>query len=121
MGRAGTYYVYVYILASGRHGTLYIGVTNNLGIRLEQHRGGRGSEFVKKYAAVVGWAKRERAHQLNFESEISGCWWARREGRLCPPYNRMPAFAGTINNSLTSPTRACRRNNSHKIFRRTVA
>jgi putative endonuclease len=40
MGRAGTYYVY--ILASGRHGTLYIGVTNNLAIRLEQHRGGRG-------------------------------------------------------------------------------
>jgi len=47
MGAAGTYYVY--ILASGRHGTLYIGVTNNLRIRLEQHRSGRGSEFVKKY------------------------------------------------------------------------
>ena len=47
MGAAGTYYVY--ILASGRRGTLYIGVTNNLRIRLEQHRGGRGSEFVKKY------------------------------------------------------------------------
>jgi putative endonuclease len=47
MGVAGTYYVY--ILASGRHGTLYIGVTNNLRIRLEQHRNGRGSEFVKKY------------------------------------------------------------------------
>ncbi len=46
-GAAGTYYVY--ILASGRHGTLYIGVTNNLRIRLEQHRSGRGSEFVKKY------------------------------------------------------------------------
>jgi putative endonuclease len=40
----------VYILASGRHGTLYIGVTNNLRMRLEQHRAGRGSEFVKKYA-----------------------------------------------------------------------
>jgi putative endonuclease len=40
----------VYILASGRHGTLYIGVTNNLRIRLEQHRAGHGSEFVKKYA-----------------------------------------------------------------------
>src|SRR4051812_26845352 len=39
----------VYILASGRHGTLYIGVTNNLRTRLEQHRGGHGSEFVKKY------------------------------------------------------------------------
>ncbi len=48
MGAAGTYYVY--ILASGRHGTLYIGVTNNLRIRLEQHRSGRGSEFVKKYS-----------------------------------------------------------------------
>jgi predicted GIY-YIG superfamily endonuclease len=39
----------VYILASGRHGTLYIGVTNNLRTRLEQHRAGHGSEFVKKY------------------------------------------------------------------------
>jgi putative endonuclease len=41
---------YVYILASGRNGTLYIGVTNNLPLRLEQHRSGRGSEFVKKYS-----------------------------------------------------------------------
>jgi putative endonuclease len=40
---------YVYILASGRYGTLYIGVTNNLRNRLDQHRSGRGSEFVKKY------------------------------------------------------------------------
>jgi len=47
MNVARTYYVY--ILASGRHGTLYIGVTNTLRIRLEQHRNGRGSEFVKKY------------------------------------------------------------------------
>jgi putative endonuclease len=45
---AGVYYVY--ILASGRHGTLYIGMTNNLRTRLEQHRCGRGSEFVKKYS-----------------------------------------------------------------------
>ena len=40
---------FVYILASRRHGTLYIGVTNNLRTRLEQHRIGLGSEFVKKY------------------------------------------------------------------------
>ncbi len=40
---------YVYILASGRHGTLYIGVTNSLQNRLEQHRNGGGSAFVKKY------------------------------------------------------------------------
>jgi putative endonuclease len=40
---------YVYILASGRHGTLYVGVTNNLRRRLEQNRFGRGSQFVRKY------------------------------------------------------------------------
>ena len=40
---------YVYILASGRHGTLYIGVTNSLQKLLEQHRNGQGSLFVKKY------------------------------------------------------------------------
>jgi len=47
MSAAGIYYVY--ILASGRHGTFYIGVTNNLRTRLELHRSGRGSKFVKKY------------------------------------------------------------------------
>ena len=40
----------VYILASRRHGTLYIGITNNLRTRLERHRSGQGSEFVKKYS-----------------------------------------------------------------------
>ena len=40
---------YVYILASGRHGTLYIGVTKDLKTRIEQHRSGRGSKFVHRY------------------------------------------------------------------------
>ncbi|WP_315783347.1 GIY-YIG nuclease family protein [Bradyrhizobium sp. SZCCHNPS1003] len=40
---------YVYILASSRHGTLYIGVTNSIHKRLQQHRDGQGSVFVKKY------------------------------------------------------------------------
>ncbi len=47
MGLAERYCVY--ILASRRHGTLYIGVTSNLAIRLEQHRAGLGSEFVKTH------------------------------------------------------------------------
>ena len=41
---------FVYILASRKHGTLYIGVTNNLSTRLEMHRRGLGSEFVKRYS-----------------------------------------------------------------------
>ncbi|WP_426437948.1 GIY-YIG nuclease family protein [Bradyrhizobium genosp. P] len=40
---------YVYILASRRHGTLYIGVTNSVQKRLEQHKIGKGSSFVKTY------------------------------------------------------------------------
>jgi putative endonuclease len=40
---------YVYILASRRHGTLYIGVTNSLQNRLTEHRNGHGSSFVKTY------------------------------------------------------------------------
>ena len=41
---------HVYILASRKHGTLYIGVTNNIRKRLELHRSGHGSEFVKKHS-----------------------------------------------------------------------
>jgi len=40
---------YVYILASHRYGTLYIGVTNDLARRIHEHRTGKGSEFAKKY------------------------------------------------------------------------
>jgi putative endonuclease len=34
---------------SRRHGTLYIGVCNDMSNRLTLHRAGRGSQFVKKY------------------------------------------------------------------------
>ena len=40
---------FVYIMASRRNGTLYIGVTNNLALRAHQHRTGVGSTFTTKY------------------------------------------------------------------------
>ena len=40
---------FVYILASRRNGTLYIGVTNNLENRVRLHKQGIGSKFTKKY------------------------------------------------------------------------
>ncbi|MBI3195599.1 MAG: GIY-YIG nuclease family protein [Ignavibacteriae bacterium] len=39
---------YVYILSNYTRSTLYIGVTSNLGLRLQQHQEG-GSEFTKMY------------------------------------------------------------------------
>jgi putative endonuclease len=40
---------YVYILASKRNGTLYIGVTNDLARRAREHREGMVSGFTKTY------------------------------------------------------------------------
>ena len=40
---------YVYILASKKNGTLYIGVTNNLVRRVYEHKEGLIEGFTKKY------------------------------------------------------------------------
>jgi putative endonuclease len=40
---------WVYILASQRNGTLYVGVTNDLARRMWRHRARQGSQFAAKY------------------------------------------------------------------------
>ncbi len=40
---------YVYILASKKNGTLYIGVTNNLVRRVHEHKEGVNEGFTKRY------------------------------------------------------------------------
>src|SRR3990172_6814647 len=40
---------FVYILASSRHGTLYIGITNELDRRLIEHRTGAVSGYATRY------------------------------------------------------------------------
>ena len=42
---------FVYILASRRNGTLYIGVTSNLAQRVWLHKSGMSDGFTKKYGA----------------------------------------------------------------------
>ena len=43
---------FVYILASQPHGTLYVGITSDLHKRMDQHKAGIGSHFVKKYGVT---------------------------------------------------------------------
>ena len=52
---------FVYILASRPRGTLYIGVTNDLHQRVQQHRDGLGGSFTKRY----------RVHNLMWFEEFS--------------------------------------------------
>jgi putative endonuclease len=40
---------YVYILASKRNGTLYVGITNNLAHRVWEHKQGLVKGFTKRY------------------------------------------------------------------------
>jgi len=42
----------VYILATGKHGTLYIGVTSDLMGRLHQHREGLIEGFTSRYGVI---------------------------------------------------------------------
>lgn len=51
---------YVYILASKRNGTLYVGVTSDLIKRVYQHKNGTHDSFTKKY----------RVNQLIYYEEI---------------------------------------------------
>jgi putative endonuclease len=40
---------YVYILASAKNGTLYIGVTSDLSLRVWRHKEGQASQFTRRY------------------------------------------------------------------------
>ena len=74
--------MWLYIMASGWNGTLYVGVTNSLRRRIAEHREGRGSDFVRKYAVIhLVYAERfERADEAIAQEKRVKRW--RRERKI---------------------------------------
>ena len=58
---------FVYILASKKHGTLYIGICNDMRTRVQHHRTGKGSKFVKKYDAKID---ETQINKLQYASDV---------------------------------------------------
>jgi len=50
----------VYIMASRRHGTLYVGVTSQLGARVWQHKNGVTQGFTSQYETMASAILREK-------------------------------------------------------------
>jgi putative endonuclease len=69
---------WTYILASRPRGTLYIGVTNGLIRRVDEHRAGLGSTFARKY----------RVHLLVWYEEFADVDEAIQREKTIKHYNR---------------------------------
>ena len=70
---------FVYILASKRNGTLYIGVTSDLHGRIQSHREGRGSTFVKAHAVTrLVWFEEFPLYAEAIQRETSLKRWKRK-------------------------------------------
>ena len=101
---------WVYILASKRNGTLYVGVTNSLERRIWQHKTGALAGFTKQYGVklLVHFEQfRDVTNAIAREKEIKG--WLRRKKlalieRENPQWRDLAAewFAGGLDSSLRS-------------------
>jgi|ThiBioDrversion2_2_1062182.scaffolds.fasta_scaffold30817_4 putative endonuclease len=104
---------YVYILASGRNGTLYVGVTNDLLRRVHEHKTGAPGSFTKRYGVnrlvwygetpdIVAAIQREktmkrwpRAYKLNVIEEMNPQWRDLYEDLVSPALDGTPLDPGT--------------------------
>jgi putative endonuclease len=61
---------FVYILASRRNGTLYIGMTDNLARRVWEHQSGAIPDFTKKYGVkLLVWYEAHDSRESAFRRE----------------------------------------------------
>ncbi len=69
----------VYILASKRHGTLYVGVTSNLVKRVWQHKNNQVEGFTKKYGVhCLVWFEVHEAMESAIQREKAIKNWKRQ-------------------------------------------
>jgi putative endonuclease len=69
---------FVYILASSRNGTLYIGMTDNLARRIWEHRTGAVPGFTSKYGVkLLVWYELHESRENAFQRERQLKKWNR--------------------------------------------
>jgi putative endonuclease len=73
---------FVYILASRYRGTMYVGVTNDLGRRIGEHKAGH----------VPGFTKRYKTNRLVYAEEYSSILEARARERVVKRWRRAWKF-----------------------------
>ena len=80
---------YVYILASKKHGTLYIGVTNDLMRRVYEHRNDLVEGFTKKYGVhrLVYYEQTEDSHSAILREKRIKKWKRQWKIRLIEERN----------------------------------
>jgi len=70
---------FVYILASRRNGTLYVGMTDDLTRRYFQHKAGMIPGFTKKYGVkILVWFEEHGARESAFVRERQIKKWRRK-------------------------------------------
>jgi putative endonuclease len=69
---------FVYVLASRRNGTLYIGMTDNLARRVWEHQSGAVPGFTKKYGVkTLVWYELHESRETAFQRERQLKKWNR--------------------------------------------
>jgi putative endonuclease len=69
---------WVYIVASSRNGTIYVGHTDDLYVRTLQHRDGTFEGFTKRYGCkVLVWAEEHDTRDSAFKRERAIKEWRR--------------------------------------------
>ena len=72
-------FIAVYIMANRKNGTIYVGCTSDLYLRIEQHKLGKGSVFTAKYKCFrLVWAERHEIMESALRRERRIKEWPRQ-------------------------------------------